>query len=399
MSKSAKTISILVILTSILGSTSIAQITEVQVKRAETATFGKTAADYLPDVLQGAKATSAVTRRSAEEITTVYSEKANAFREYGLRGSAVRSYGAARVEILESNTVFGAVGLFTFESGPSARQSLKAIGRKSVSVSDGLLFWEDRFVVRVSAFPTTATRVSEAVAKLIQPASEITPPVVLGVLPANGRIESSMKYVRGPAALSTFYERAPQMFIFPGEAEGVVAEYAVANGASTDKENLSRPQVIVIEYHLPQFATDGMAHLTSYVEALPPEEQQKIVFRREGNFAVVASGFPEREAAERLISEIKYPYEVKWLRDPFRQTDDAFHGEKAAQMLLSTFGIIGLMLGGVLFFGSIFGATVFFRRRRAQQTVFSDAGGMLRLNLDPVEASLLGLPPVRKEEK
>jgi hypothetical protein len=99
-----------------------------------------------------------------------------------------------------------------------------------------------------------------------------------------------------------------------------------------------------------------------------------------------------------LISSIKYPYTVKWLRNPLWPTNDPFRMEKTAQMLLSTFGLLGLILLTVLTIGSAFGATIFLKRRKRQQEIFSDAGGMLRLDIDPFESALLGLPPKRSEE-
>jgi hypothetical protein len=69
--------------------------------------------------------------------------------------------------------------------------------------------------------------------------------------------------------------------------------------------------------------------------------------------------------------------------------------QKAAQMLISTFGLLGVLLLTVFVGGAIFGTTIFLKRRKRQQGSFSDAGDMLRLELDPFEATLLGLPPKR----
>ena len=65
-------------------------------------------------------------------------------------------------------------------------------------------------------------------------------------------------------------------------------------------------------------------------------------------------------------------------------------------MLVSTFGLLGLILGSVLVGGAAFGATIFVKRRKRQREAFSDAGGMLRLDIDPVETAMLGLPPAQE---
>jgi hypothetical protein len=127
-----------------------------------------------------------------------------------------------------------------------------------------------------------------------------------------------------------------------------------------------------------------MARVKAYVESLPTDDQDHIVLRREGNYIVEATNVADREAAGRLVEEVKYPYVVKWLRNPLLPTHDPFQGQKTAQILLSTFGILGLLLTGGLLGGLAVGTAVFIKRRKQQREVFSDAGGMLRLDIEPL---------------
>jgi hypothetical protein len=291
-----------------------------------------------------------------------------------------------------------------------------------------VLFWKDSYFGRLtSTHPgrggtANAVALARALANAIVPRADAsTRPALLESLPSSQMIAGSEQYFLGPESLGAYVKRGNEMFEFHGDAEAVLAEYnqspptgslseAAAVGAAGDKADnapgMSKTKspaeqslkLIIVEYHTPQFATDGMVRLNGFVEALPEQERDRIIFQREGNYIIGAVNVWDRELAQGLISSIKYPYTVKWLRNPLWPTNDPFRMEKTAQMLLSTFGLLGLILLTVLTVGSAFGATIFLKRRKQQQEIFSDAGGMLRLDIDPFESALLGLPPKRSEE-
>jgi hypothetical protein len=135
--------------------------------------------------------------------------------------------------------------------------------------------------------------------------------------------------------------------------------------------------------------------VTAHIGTLPEDREQQKIVKREGNYIVHASDFENRELAQQLVDSVKYDYTVKWLRNPLLPTDDPWRVQKAGQMLVSTFGLLGLMVLAVLIGGGAVGTVIFLKRRKRQRAVFSDAGGMLRLDLDPFDEVLLGLPPAR----
>ncbi|HKQ07784.1 MAG TPA: hypothetical protein VJ464_21840 [Blastocatellia bacterium] len=156
-------------------------------------------------------------------------------------------------------------------------------------------------------------------------------------------------------------------------------------------------KLIIIEYHTPQFAYDAINRANEFVNSLPEAEQQHIIIKREGNYIVEAVSFNDRNAAQAIVDAVQYPYGVQWLHHPSIPSPDPFRAQKAAQMLLSTFSLLGVLLGSVLVAGCIFGTTMFLKRRKHMQAAFSDAGQMLRLEIDPFEKTILGLPPKRSE--
>jgi len=104
-------------------------------------------------------------------------------------------------------------------------------------------------------------------------------------------------------------------------------------------------------------------------------------------------------AANQLIDQVKYQQVVQWLgKNPYS------YREAVAEFTQTTLGVLvsvvkasGIVLVGSLFVGGVFGALLFSRRRAQQQVrdAYSDAGGMLRLNLDEIDpnpdpARLLG---------
>ncbi len=381
-------------------------------------------AALLPGRLSGFVATSEVTPVEGDRLADLVSDKARAFQEYRILAAASRQYGNLRVDVFQTRNQFAAFGLFTYVSGHE-KEAEENIGSGGALVAGAAVFWKGSYFVRVAASEPARARsgasveLARALANAIDSRGEaVLRPALLESLPALQMIPGSVRYFLGPESLGAYVERGREMVVFPGDAEAVLAEYdqhapagplgqdaaiaAADNSSSAGSAGISESQpplkLIIIEYHTPQFATDAFISLGRFVESLPEEERNEIRFQREGNYIVKCVNVRNRELTQTLMGSIQYPYTVKWLRNPLWPTNDPFRMEKTAQMLISTFGLLGLILLTVLLFGSAFGATIFLKRRKRQQEVFSDAGGMLRLELDPFESTLLGLPPKRSEE-
>ncbi|HLG16928.1 MAG TPA: DUF6599 family protein [Blastocatellia bacterium] len=379
--------------------------------------------DYLPDRLAGVQATSEVTVFEANDLSRLVAGRVAAFREYLVKRAASRSYGAYRIDLFEAETAFAAFGLFSY--GLTGNASRVGTVAGAVWNAGELSFRQGRYFVRVSQSSgrpgkepaAPQLRLAREVSLMVPPASqtEALPPL-LASLPA-GYIPGSRRYFLGPEALGSQVERGGELLGFAGDAEAVTAEYAQTEGAtggrgdggtgrrgdaendrdaSRSREAAPPLKLVIVEYHTPQFAFDSMARASEYLESLSDDERDRIIIKRRGNYIVEATNFGSREPAERLADSVEYPYVVKWLRDPQWPADDVFRQEKAAKMLLSIFGILGLMVLAVLVIGSALGTTIFFKRRKLQQEIFSDAGGMLRLGINQLEAKLIGLPPKRE---
>jgi hypothetical protein len=93
---------------------------------------------------------------------------------------------------------------------------------------------------------------------------------------------------------------------------------------------------------------------------------------------------PDEKTANALVDQVKYEQVVQWLGDDPRMAErlQRYFRQTSAGVLLAVLKSSGLSLLLCLGVGTLFGALLFRRRRAQQATLYSDAGGATRLNLD-----------------
>lgn len=164
---------------------------------------------------------------------------------------------------------------------------------------------------------------------------------------------------------------------FAGGTEAVTAEY--------DKARL-----VIVEFHTPQMAVEMDAKIQAKLTELnqPPTQT---AYRKIGNYAVFVFDASDEQKANTLLDGVSYEKQVQWLGDnPYPHIAAV---RKEREYIMTTGGIIvtvlqtaGIAVLLALGLGGVLGAVVFYRRRQQQAlgNVYSDAGGMLRLNLDEI---------------
>jgi hypothetical protein len=341
--------------------------------------------DLLPDSLAGNKATSEAVQYGPEALEQLVGATASIFREYKVVSAASRAYGTsmARVDVFRAQNVSGAFGLFTFNRKTPISKGRVGLGPDDCALADNaVVLWHGNVLVLVR---TAATKQITLAADLIKIANAISgllspdarpgvPPTLLESLPAQAGVRAGARYFLGPQSLGDYLPHAADMFGFNGEAEAVLADY--------QQRDRSRIKLLIVEYNTPQFAHEALERANEFVSSLAQDEQSKIIVKRTGNYIIEAGDVTDRVAAQQLVDSVKYPYTVKWFQTPYHRKEDPHAGQKAAQIMISSFGIVALLLSSALMGGGVFGTIIFLKRRKQQRQVFSDAGGMLRLDIE-----------------
>lgn len=164
---------------------------------------------------------------------------------------------------------------------------------------------------------------------------------------------------------------------FGGGAEAVTATYGPA-------------RLVIVENTTPQLATDNDSRIQGRLKELREQGQSVPAYQRVGNYSVFVFDAPDEQAAAQLIKGISYEQVVQWLGNNPRALERAQrqYAETTAGIILAVVKASGLSVLLCLLIGGLFGGLVF-RHRRAQQaasTAYSDAGGMVRLNIDGMSA-------------
>lgn len=228
----------------------------------------------------------------------------------------------------------------------------------------------------VGPFLAAATSLARLVAgNLDEGTGEI--PVLVKHLPDWETVQERAIYAVTLPALKEIVPDQPVLdaVSFAGGAEAVAATYD--QGA----------RLLIVEYATPQLAFEGDTAITARLAQLRGEgKAMPTAYRRVGNYSVFVFGAPDEQAATQLIGKVRYEKDVRWLGENPYAVERANRAwlNMSTSVIVNTVKVTGLAIVVCLSIGGIFGGVVF-RRRRAQAALaqtFSDAGGMMRLNLD-----------------
>ena len=256
-----------------------------------------------------------------------------------------------------------------------------------IKLQDGLAFVHGPLIVNIKySIPEViglgreeAVRLATELSMTLEP-SENDLPVLIKHLPDWENVRNNTPYAVSLPVLQTAAGGRPVLdaISFEGGAEAVTATYGPS-------------RLVIVENTTPQLATTQDARFNARLKELRDSGQPvPTLYRRVGNYSVFVFDAPDEATAAKLVDSIKYEQVVQWLGDnpnDLRRAQRRYT-ETTAGVIIAVLKASGLSLLLCLGVGAVFGGIVF-RRRRQQQTAqeaFSDAGGMVRLNLDEMTA-------------
>jgi len=146
-------------------------------------------------------------------------------------------------------------------------------------------------------------------------------------------------------------------------------------------------KVVIVEFNTPQLAAENDRSIIAKIQELWKLGQPAPnAYKRVGNYSVFVFDAPDDQTAKQLINQVHYEQVVQWLGENpnIYKAAEKHYINTTLGVLVAVIKASGYALILCLGTGGLLGALLFSYRRAQQKNVsaYSDAGGMLRLNLD-----------------
>ena len=288
------------------------------------------------------------------------------------------------VEIVGCNQDAEAYSLLTLAASVARANNNRveldsSYGTASFSSNTQIAFFKGRTFVRVT--PTgknglsAATNFAKALAETVDK--------------GEGEIPALIKHLPNPdeaRKTATFFPRFTTLqTLLPDQT--VLSSIQTGRDGDAAFVDSGTGKVLVVEFNTPQLAKENDDRLVAKIKELwKLGEPAPTGYKRVGNYSVFVFEAPDAETAKQLIDQIKYEQVVQWLGENpyiFKEAEKRYV-ETTLGVFVAVVKASGVALVGCLGLGGLIGALLFTRRRAQQraQEAFSDAGGMLRLNID-----------------
>ncbi len=187
---------------------------------------------------------------------------------------------------------------------------------------------------------------------------------------------------------STYILNKEQLKTALGNDKPVLDLIDFTGGNEAVTANYDQGKLLIVEFNTPQTSVEADNKINAFLTENPPNPP--IFYRRIGNYNVFIFDGKDETMANTLFDQIKYGKVVQWLgEDPYYiQKAERYIARTTSEVFISTFLAVSLGILASISVGAFCGY-LFFRhraKRQAKLNAFSDAGGMIRLNLDELSA-------------
>jgi hypothetical protein len=211
-------------------------------------------------------------------------------------------------------------------------------------------------------------------------------PVLIKHVPNPEEAQKTAIYLHNFKDLSSWFGPESNSLFQAGVFSAIESE----NNADAVFATYGPSKLLVIEFHTPQAAADNDRKIIARIQDLWKRGQPApTAYRRVGNYTVFVFDAPDEATAKRLIDDVHYEQTVQWLGENpnIYKAAEKYYMNTTLGVLVAVLKASGYALVACLGLGGLIGGLLFTYRRSQQKAVtFSDAGGMLRLNLDELTA-------------
>jgi hypothetical protein len=339
------------------------------------------AASVLPNTLGDFRARGAAAQPATGIFELVRPE------DFAVTGHAVRSYLSPKgemfaVEAIKTVSDSGAYALLLNQVSRDKANRLDGVATVAYTISNRVLFFKGPVFVQVRNLDEKAQGADAAIsfarlyADTLDKGEGDIPALVRHLPEWETAWQRKLSYSLNLNALKSVVPDRPVLdaVTFEGGTEAAAAYYGQSH-------------LVIVEFTTPQLATANDERIAARLKELRDAGQPlPTAYRRVGNYSVFVFDAPDEATATKLIDSVKYEQVVQWLgQNPHAyQRAVREYTSTTAGVIVAVLKASGLSLVLCLGIGAVFGGIVFMRRRQQQTTneAFSDAGGMIRLNLD-----------------
>lgn len=320
-----------------------------------------------PGIIYLVKGTTPVETEQAEYVAANGERFAVEFIKFGQEGKAYELLSLAAIAARSKGT-------------PADITDVAGIA--GFTTSDQLAFFKGVNFVRIrSTKPAADTSNLIALAKYLsepldQGDAEI--PVLIKHLPNLDEAQKTAVFVSSFDTLDRLLQH-PVLTAVKGDGN---ADAAIASFGPS--------QVVLVEFNTPQLASENDKRIVARIQELWKLGQPApTAYKRVGNYSVFVFDAPDDQTAKQLIDQVHYEQVVSWLGENpniLRRAQERYI-DTTLGVLVTVLKASGYALVGCLGIGGLIGGLLFgYRRSQQKATAYSDAGGMMRLNLDEMTA-------------